>query len=212
MAFIEFGLFNFFKLSAVEPLFKRLTGSATKPYERRLESIEKIVCENQGELAQYSFLAGEKHKKVKDHFRNAAGEFDINLDELKRDNESLEGFLNNGLESITMLNLHMFVDYFKACKKHSNYLPRLCIKVADENGNIVKIFVDRQLDSRESGDLDSHSLESSTAVSTAKARGKIYHCENIPKHARTLDYKNSRLNVDCANRYDPEFWYTFHVI
>jgi hypothetical protein len=83
--------------------------------------IRRVICYNQGEYAQYNFLAGELHKRVKDSLRESPGD----IEDLRKLCDQLEDFLNRNLYRVSQENFEFIKEYF--CNRH-NVEPRICIK------------------------------------------------------------------------------------
>jgi hypothetical protein len=140
------------------------------------------MCYNQGELAQYYFLASELHKDLKTLI--VTGETDTKV--IGHHVEALEDFLNSKLENVFKENTNRFIlKYFDGRRKR---LPRACIKI-HRNGIIYDIF----RDSREYPVIH-YSIESNTGFKHVYETGKNYSCNDIPKRVGHELYKNPRLD------------------
>ncbi|MBI5870015.1 MAG: hypothetical protein HZB44_03515 [Actinobacteria bacterium] len=160
----------------------------------RLELVRKTVCFNQGALAQYSFVAGEKHRVIKDQLRNQEHS-QIDIAKLQEDFEKLTDFINWDLWGAAKRNFEFIHEYFAG---YSKFRPCMCIKVSF-NDEIIEIFRDFE---GISSTVSRHPIESNVGISEANELGSYYLCNNIPKEVRKEGgYRNARLNHERASQY-----------
>ena len=159
------------------------------------EYVKNIVCYNQGEFIQYSFLAAEFHKCMKT--ANSEGD----LDTAKECQDVLIDFLNRNLERVTQKNFDYFHSHFKRRAKHS---PRICIKAGydiDHSESVISLFRDGNVNYK-----SDCSINDNTGFKYIYDTGRPYICNDIPKKAKIGEYINPRLNIDAAKLYqEPGF-------
>lgn len=154
------------------------------------EYVKDVVCYNQGEFIQYSFLAAELHK----HMKTAKAGTDLDL--VRKCKEALVDYLNRNLERITKKNFEYLHYHFKRRAKNS---PRICIKGGydiDNSESVVSLFRDRNVN------YDSNcSIEQNTGFKFIYDTGQPYICNDIPAKAMVGEYINPRLNIGAAKIY-----------
>lgn len=159
------------------------------------EYIKESICYNQGELIQYSFLAAEFHKYMKEEF--GRGNCDIAIECQK----ALLGYLSRNLERITKENLNLMKSYFKNRGKGR---PRICVKGGFDIQNtesVVSVFRDSNVN------YDSScGIEENTGFSYVCDTGKPFLCNNLPESAKRKEYKNPRLDADVVDLYVLPSW------
>lgn len=168
-----------------------------RKYIERLELLRKIVCINQGELAQYSFLAGEKHKVIKDQMRNSDPDL-IDREQLQEDFNKLSDYLNFQFRNAAKRNFECVHEYFSG---RSKYPPRICVKVRYED-EIIEIFRDFQ---GLSSTMGRHPLDSNVGINEANELGSFYLCNDIPKEVKEGGYRNPRLDQEKALKFNSNF-------
>ncbi|MBA1443837.1 MAG: hypothetical protein M3H12_10030 [Chromatiales bacterium] len=157
---------------------------------RTVDIIGKIICYNQGKLAEYSYLAGEKHKALKETMR---GPDRKNISKIKQLRDELTNFLNIELKNASDENFKLIKQYFE---NRSEKEPRICIKVHNE-GMIVPLFRDRR-----SINDESYPIEANTGFSEiAKKTGYEFLCNNIPASIKNNSYINARIIPDRLTHY-----------
>ncbi|WP_177419808.1 hypothetical protein [endosymbiont of Lamellibrachia barhami] len=157
---------------------------------RLVDLISKVVCFNQGKLAEYGYLAGEKHKALKDAMR---GTGEKNKSDIKTLRDELTNYLNLELKNASDENFKFLKQYFEG---RSELEPRICIKVHNE-GKIVPLFRDRR-----SIDDESYPIEANTGFSEiANKTGYQFLCNNIPAAIKNNSYVNARINSDRVTHY-----------
>ncbi len=147
-----------------------------------LKLLKKVVCYNQGRLAEYAYLASEKHKKIKDELKKEKSLCDINC--LEKYCRELEAYLNSELRNICEENFRYILEYFG---KRSGIEPRVCIKVFNR-GNIVTLFRDCTIIPNKE-----YPISENTAFKHIHETGNWYICNDIPSSAKEQTYKNARI-------------------
>lgn len=173
------------------PTYKlSLWGGGSHDYEFS-EYVKSIVCYNQGEFIQYSFLAAEFHKCMKDAQR------DGNLDLAKESQAALVTYLNRNLERVTEKNFEYLHSHFKRRTKNS---PRICVKAAyydiGNNESVISLFRDANVNYK-----SDCLINENTGFKYIHDTGRPYICNNIPEKARVGEYINPRLNIDAVKLY-----------
>lgn len=155
-----------------------------------IDYVKNIICYNQGELAQYSFLAAEFHKGMKTAF----AEDDIGV--ALTCQSTLSEYLNRNLERIIKENFKYLHSHFKRRAKES---PRICVKGGyDIAGQeiIISLFRDRNVNYKSDAPLDEN-----TGFQYIYDTGRFYLCNDIPEKARIGAYVNPRLIPSAAKVY-----------
>lgn len=150
--------------------------------------VNDMVCYNQGELAQYTYLAGEKHKLMKEELRSAS----TDKAKVQSYKEELEIHLNAELKKVIKGNFARILKYFDGRSKQA---PRVCIKVAKDD-NILDFF-------REDNRFyvtDCKRKENSGFASVYET-GKYYLCNDIPYEVKAGRYENPRIDKRKAILY-----------
>jgi hypothetical protein len=153
-----------------------------------LNQIKDVVCYNQGELAQYSYLAGEKHKAMKDELKKSSPDI-VNVKKFKTE---LERHLNEKLSKIAKENFAQLKRFYNG---HSKREPRVCIKAA-RDGKVIDLF-------REEDQLyiKNYGIKENKGFSHVNDTGKYYLCNNIPYEIKQRRYYNPRLDMHKALLY-----------
>jgi hypothetical protein len=89
--------------------------------------MREVICYNQGGYVQYNFLAGERHKTLKDTLRESP----TNVEKLRELCGQLEEFLNNRLYGVSLQNFRFIKAYFRG---RDSKEPRICIKGHHKKG------------------------------------------------------------------------------
>jgi len=150
------------------------------------ESIVKLfndfICFNQGELAQFNFLAGEFHKPLKDELRKEV----INTEVLRNHFENLTEKISKLTAEAFNSNCQTIEQYFIDRSKNP---PRFCVK-ANKDGRVFDIF-------RPNPEYFSltYSYKDNTGCESVVDTGKYYICNNVPKAIQNEEYNNPR--IDC---------------
>jgi len=157
--------------------------------------MRKVVCFNQGEFTQYSFLAAEFHKKIKTAIQIPyIKPLDVRM--LGKLSNAMIDYLNRTLGETAKSNFGFIEQYFE--DRH-NIKPRLCIKCSQMQDNeewIKNIY--RDIDINYISDFP---LGSNSGFVHVKDTGTFFECNNIPSAIVEGKYKNSRINVKLAKEY-----------
>lgn len=157
--------------------------------------MRRVICYNQGEYTQYSFLAGELHKTLKDFWRESPSDVD-NLHKLC---DKLMSFLNGNLHRVSQKNFQFIKECFS--DRHE-VAPRICIKAnfqkdgKDGEDYIVQLIRDKKVNY-----LSQYRLESNSGFLYVKDSGIYFLCNEIPKKSATEEYYNARINTKLAQAY-----------
>jgi hypothetical protein len=154
-----------------------------------VESIKDAVCYNQGELAQYSYLAAEKHKKMKDEIRKNSYD-PVKLKNYKKD---LETHLNaEFIGRIIHENFKLIHKYFGGRAKID---PRVCIKAIDNN-----TVIDFRREEDQFYVIDCN-LDENTGFFEVYKTGNYYFSNDLPTEVKSGRYFNPRLDKHEAVTY-----------
>lgn len=154
--------------------------------------LREVICYNQGEYIQYSFLAGECHKTLKDAFRESP----THIDTLRQLCGKLEGFLNKQLYYVSLQNFRFLKAYFR--DPHDKE-PRICIKGNYKKGatdHIVQLIRDKKVNYQ-----SDYPLEDNSGFVFVKNHGRYFKCDDIPKSIVTDGYRNARIDTNLARAY-----------
>jgi hypothetical protein len=72
-----------------------------------IKRLREIVCYNQGKLAEYTFMGGEKHKIIKDEMRSEKPDLKALAGYIK----DLEGYLNVELDNAAKNNFRFLLQF-----------------------------------------------------------------------------------------------------
>jgi hypothetical protein len=154
--------------------------------------MRRVICYNQGEYAQYNFLAGELHKRAKDFLRDSPRD----VKGLRKRFDQLERFLNRNLGRISQKNFKYIRQYFSG--RH-DVEPRICIKANYERGGrqyIVQVIRDKPVNYSPDDPLDDDS-----GFLSVRDNGRYFSCPNIPEDIATDKYHNARIDTKLAQAY-----------
>lgn len=158
--------------------------------------IREVICYNQGAYVQYTFLAGEHHKRLKD----ALHESPTDIDALRKLCSELEGFLNKQLYGVSLQNFRFIKAYFRGYPHDRE--PRLCIKGHYKEGEldyIVPLVREKRVSYR-----SKYALESNSGFLYVNTHGRHFKCDDIPESIVADDYRNARINTSLARAYHAE--------
>lgn len=162
-----------------------------------IETIQRAVCYNQGKLAEYPYIAAERHRDL----RNAIDSPDPDIDQVQRCCENLDSYLLTEFETVAKQNFDYIIgEYYKG---RGGFDVRACIKAYQE-GRIVTVLRDTVAIPNEDQPLDAN-----TAFEQIYETGGPYLCNNIPEAFKKKTYKNSRINQQQALQYTPPRRTTF---
>jgi hypothetical protein len=157
-----------------------------------VDFLRRAICYNQGEFAQYAFLAAELHKALKSRLYSRTRDKTAVQESLT----ALNDYLNRNLRRVCCKNFEFLLSHFRARDRTQ---PRVCIKashaVADTE-HIVAIF--RNTQANYSSDCG---VEGNTAFKYIYDTGRYYLCNDIPKDAKAKQYVNPRLNLASVELY-----------
>lgn len=151
--------------------------------------INNFICFNQGIYADYSFMAGRYHKKIKE--------------EMKKNERDILVLKNHCIN----LKNHLYGNFVKTCEesysKHiksffegrSPYFVRMTVKGCGANNKIVDLF---RLHYEY---FTAYSPEENKGFEHVQNRGSYYLCNNIPQSAADDNYFNPRLMNDKVRTY-----------
>lgn len=154
--------------------------------------VQKAVCFNQGEYLQYAFVTAEKHKKLKDSFRETP-ENGARIGALAKD---LVNYINSKFYEDTYENFKLIHAYFE---HRSRRKPRICIKGSfnvDNHSKVVSVFRDALV----SYDSDAN-VEKNYGFLTIYKNGTYFLENNIPEAAAGDRYFNPRLDNDRVRQF-----------
>lgn len=160
-----------------------------------LSLIKEIVCYNQGELAQYSYLASQQHKDLKT-FCTA---HPTDIDGIKSKVEALDKYLNESFLEFCSENFRFTKKYFEGRSPQS---PRVCLKGNKENSTIVDLARDREGHLKSYDGLE-YDMNSNSGFAYVAKEGSPYLCNDIPDAAKKQYYLNPRLNQRRVLGYTP---------
>lgn len=75
--------------------------------------MKELVCYNQGELAQYSFFAGEKHKVMKDELNSKSPDKSL----VKNYKEELQNYLTQNWKELSKTILNACLNFLRVVLK-----------------------------------------------------------------------------------------------
>lgn len=146
----------------------------------------KAVCFNQGGFLQYSFLAAEKHRKLKDLFRD-------NPDDIKTLQiyaSDLTDHVNKILYEVCYKNFLLLHAYFASTGRSA---PRICVKGSFKvhgTDRVVTVFRDSAVS------YDSSTLvENNTGFEAVRNTGTYFLENDLPRAYFKGKYKNPRLSA-----------------
>lgn len=179
---------RFFKKPQCESSQKLKQQIPNHKYKAHIKLLKDVICYNQGELAQYSFLAGDKHKNIRKELENSL------IDKIKLSGycKELNYFLDTQLENVCKRNFEFLREYFNG---RSKIIPRFCIK-AHHKDLIIDIFRNNR-----KYDIIRYKIEENTGFFNVYSSGSYYFCNDIPSEVKLRRYFNPRLNIDRAFAY-----------
>jgi hypothetical protein len=156
--------------------------------------MRRVICYNQGEHAQYNFLAGELHKTLKDSLRESPGD----VGNLRKHCDQLQDFLNSNLHRVSLENFEFIKEYFGG-RHDIEPRPRLCIKgnyKKDGKYYVVQLIRDKKVNYP-----SEYPLEDNSGFLYVKNHGQYFICNNIPERIGTGKYHNARIDTELARAY-----------
>lgn len=178
--------------------------SKFEKYEIPHKLFKQIICENQGALAQFSFLASKKHKSLKEEVKKKNIRNFIKAERLRNE---LDLFLNTGIENACKTNFNLILEYFSS--RDTKFKPRVCLKghhefEVEEDGLVVKkkcigsLFRDRRINY----DSIYYPIDSNTGFREVFHSGLSYICNDIPSKSISYEYENPRLDTEKIKVFD----------
>jgi hypothetical protein len=161
-----------------------------------IDLLNKYICFTQSDLAQYVFIASQKHKKMANIVQKISKEGvgdDSRLKELRLSASELDDYLDTEFKRVFEKNYTFLEDYFS---NRSDKTIRASIKVIIED-NIVSL---RRYPDCEYEDFESKVSENSAFDALAKGQD-YYLCNDIPEEIAKGLYKNNRINIQLAFDY-----------
>ncbi|MBA3015243.1 MAG: hypothetical protein FP815_09865 [Desulfobulbaceae bacterium] len=154
-----------------------------------LQVLSKSMCYNQGAFLQYSFLAAERHKLIKDEFRNK----NIDTEKINWHMQDLMNFLNKGLFEHTFQNFRYLRLFYLG---RSSQEPRFCIKGNFRTQNrdtVVSVFRNKKVPY-----YSDCEIEKNTGFFSILKTGKYYLNNSLPDSVLAGSYSNPRLKNECS--------------
>lgn len=192
---------SFYKSAAVNFL-KSLPGAAEEIYQKaNLKGLREVVYYNQVTLANFSFVASQRHKDLKTEYNKVSSIENPSSDDIKKLKSLAEDLLfytNSEFRMIAGQNFKYMQNFFKY-KARQGQEVRVCIKIVDEQTNNVVTFARDTYDTYDYG--TDCSIDKNTAFSEIYATGKYYLCNDIPKEAKKGSYKNTRIEESQITHY-----------
>lgn len=153
-----------------------------------IKIIKQAACYNQGELAQYSYLASIFHRSLKEQYQKDCSDKKRILFLLN----NLTEYLNRNLKRISTKNFEFLQQYFDG---RSEVGPRICLK-GEYKGNIVEIFRECKVNY-----IAEYKVDSNTGFKYVRDNGKYFLFNDIPSKAKKREYINPRLDPKRAFQY-----------
>lgn len=156
--------------------------------------LNEIVCYNQGAYIQYSYQAGELHKRFKEKVLKGK-------DATSERNE-LQSHLQNGLRKVIVENCKKAVVLYSSFKGRDR-LPqvRVGLKVHEYDEKNKEQYISTLWGSPPYLDKNKCTVQSNSASRHIHTHGIWYHGYNIPSMMLAEDYSNSRIDVSRVLQY-----------
>ncbi len=154
--------------------------------KKALVITQKAVCFNQSALIQYTYLMAEKHKALKDIYRDDQN----NSLEIEKRAKDLIYYLNTEFHKVVFRNFELLHSYFS---ERSKIKPRICLKGnfnTHHSDIVITVFRDSQVSYQSDYDISEN-----TGFDEVANHGKYYLCNNIPKAVAVGAYKNPRIDI-----------------
>ncbi len=169
-----------------------------------LKLLGKFICVNQGELAQFIYIAGEKHKNIKEEYLQVKNNFEsgkthIHTKKLAELCAELKKELYDmiaGRDKIYDKCSNEILNYFGG---RSKYGVRICVKAQkDRNGNIFDYYRHGWSYSSE----EPIPYSENTGCEEVLKKGRYYICSDIPGEIKNnLRYVNPRIDIIKVREY-----------
>ena len=187
--------------SQVVQVLRALPGASEQSVQRDyIRLARKIVCYNQGKVADYSFLVDEAHKELKFWLNEVERNNSINSgehDKLKQSYQELSRGLMRKFKAIALDNFE-FIQEIYSSKSFGGKLPRICVKSAtpvcqgeEQDFEVVTLASNHKPAPQRPPYLASQSV----AFSRVLVSGEHYICNDIPRGIKEGKYFNSRINT-----------------
>lgn len=153
--------------------------------------VTRAVCLNQGAYLEYTYLASEKHRKLKELLQDN----DPNLLEVQRLSADLVDFMNRKFYEVVQENFALLLAYFN---ERSNSPPRICIKGnfrVGKSDQVVTVFRNAHVAYASSVEIGRNS-----GFSYIQNTGKHFIENDIPSAAAEDRYFNPRLDNDLVKQ------------
>jgi hypothetical protein len=158
-----------------------------------LEVLRELVCENQLGIAQYHFLANERHRDLKDALTSFSASSRVSDHQLvARKMFALEHYLYVELKKFFEISCKQVEKLFTSRHPDSNLPLRFCIKIINGD-SLITVFRYPESRIRET----TNKIRTDNTAFQGIADGKSYYlCNNIPEYIRSDSYRNTRINRD----------------
>lgn len=180
-----------------------------------IQLTKQYVCEIQGQLAQFEFLAGRRHKMLRHALARAKQNPTPELiKQLGLSRDSLDEFITLHQMHAGETTISHLLDYFRNRCSAAKFLPRICLKLQVSTGIYTLL---RSENNGATGigskvnDVDV-ALNSNTGFRKVFETGSPYRENDIPQKAAIGDYINLRLNSAAAKNYSSTWTYRFKNI
>ncbi|HAG82514.1 MAG TPA: hypothetical protein DCL61_15460 [Cyanobacteria bacterium UBA12227] len=158
-----------------------------------LKFISEYICDNQAGLAQYTFLASEGHKKLKNSVNQLEDGIPVNIDEIKTNFNELEEYLYLGFCEAFDNSFNYAIKFFQPRAKNS---PRACIKVIAAE-YLTTLYRKPELYIKD----ENVKLQDNTAFQCIAQGEKYFICNDIPEGIKNGSYRNSRIIQEAVLQY-----------
>lgn len=178
------------------------------------KTAKECVCFNQGEYAQYEFLSGRYHRRIKDFLhekwpsildKNYEQQKTIeivgddgsaeDIEKLRELTARLEEFLNISLYSAVKENVNFLHAGLSEQRRRSIVPPRVCVKLNGPMQNEKETIVDFIRD-KSSLPSEPTILDENSGFLHIRDTGQFFYCGDIPADAKAGIYRNPRLISD----------------
>ena len=154
-------------------------------YHIRLRMFHKFICFAQGWLAQFSFIAAEMHKKIKDLMKDD-----------NPDPQQLKNLCDGLEEELTAFQQTIFTETCKFIKNHfhhrSTVVPKVCIKVVSDDDQDKRVVYAAF---REKWEYNAeYPINANKGFKEVYRTGKSYICNDIPGEVNNSSYYNPRIH------------------
>jgi hypothetical protein len=151
----------------------------------------KAICLNQGQYLQYTFLAADRHRKLKEEVSKA----NINLRIVDENARELVNFMNQTFYDVAQENFELLHAYFS---KRSRLKPRICLKGNFRIGTsdrVVTVFRDSPVNYSSNVEIDGNS-----GFAHVQKTGTYFLENDLALAASKGTYLNPRLDSDLVKK------------